>query len=532
MKLKNYRKYKQSDEVEMSIIDTFEGVSSAEIEKAFNSLDNAFDNYFSEHGERRRFMEACRKLSYGDIGIIQKLISESSAILDYQHLADMIENPLRVADAILMLEKELEKTESTTFLLFLLVLVKRDKVTDALNKARFLPWEYSLLRNKKLPPEFIEHLWTHNKSRRYKTDVYFDNVKDIAKHQNCPSHVLRELYSVDDLWIRNAIAYNCNIDEDLTDIFLNSSRMAERERIAKSKYVSKEALLSLMRDKYENVSQTAKKQFGKLYPTEVITEKAIDEAIKKRIANPYIKINESERKFNAYLDAKKGIEHILTLKPSQRASVARVARAEVLAHLAGDKSNIVRRSVAGNGGCTTEVLSSYLMDSDPIVVNNAFLNLANKQPNLIFEQVLSRDVVDHSYNLLNVYLGQKGLIEPYYEKIDSVTEMEIARVCLVARYTNNPMIQLRIVDDLSSLPPAPSVRKKLLSGLSHNLHLIDSAVRKIAIDLNFGGEDILINCKSADIVAEFLSNEKIPAGTRWRIETHLESLKNIKTGSS
>lgn len=512
----------------MSITDIFEGMSAAEVESAFNALDDALDNYFSEHGERRRFMEACRKLSYGDIGIIQRLMTEANAGLDYQHLAQMIENPLRVADAILMLENELERTKNTNFLLFLLALVKRDKVTTVLNKARFLRWEYSLLRNKNLPPEFIEHIWNNNKNDRYKTDLYYENAKDIAKHKNCPLSVLKELYSVDDLWVRNAIAYHCNIDEVLTDLFLNSSRMAERERIAKSKYVSKEALLSLMCDKYEKVSQEAKKQFGKRYPTEAISKKAIDEAIKKRIVNPYTKPTNPEEKFDAYKDAAKGVEHILTLKPSQRASVAKRARPEVLVHLASDKSNIVRRSVAGNGGCSTEVLSAYLMDSDPVVVNNAFLNLANKQPNLIFEQALSREVVDHSYNLLNVYLGQKGLIEPYYEKIDSVTEMEIARVCLVARYTNNPMIQLRIVDGLLRIPPSPSVRWKLLSGLSDNLHLIDSVVRKIAIGLNFGGEDVLINCKSADIVAEYLSSEKIPAGVRWRIERHLECLKNIK----
>lgn len=391
----------------MSIIDIFKGMSSAEVEKAFNALDDALDSHFSEHGERRRFIQACRKLSYGDIGVIQMLIADSNANIDYQNLALTIENPLRVADAMLMLEGELEKTKSANLLLFFLTLIKRDKVTTALNKARFLPWEHSLLRNKNLPPEFILHLWDHNKNHRYKTEVCYEIIKDIARHKNCPLNVLKELYIVDDVWIRNAIAYNCNIDDALTDLFINSSRMAERERIAKSKYISKEALLSLMRDKYENVSKTAIKQFGKKFPTDVISEKAIDAAVKKRIENPYIKTATQKNKFDVYKDASKGIEYILALKPSQRASVAKVARPEVLAQLAYDKSNIVRRSVAKIAWCSNDVLSAYLSDSDPVVVNNAFLNLANKQPNLIFEELLSREVVDYSYNLLNVYISAK-----------------------------------------------------------------------------------------------------------------------------
>jgi hypothetical protein len=233
----------------MSIFDTFKRMSASEIEKTFESLDEGFNEYFGEHGQRRRFMEACNKLSYNDLRITQKILKGEVSSEKMQLLTKGIESPTRVADALLMLEEELEVTTDADIFIFLLNIVQSKNVLTTLNRTRFLFWEEPLLENKHLPSEFIEFLWESNKNKRYKDYEQIDLVRTISKHPNCPINVLNGLYNVDDLSTRKAVSRHANIDNDLVNVFLKSKRMSDRQNIANSNYVCKEALLSLMIDK-------------------------------------------------------------------------------------------------------------------------------------------------------------------------------------------------------------------------------------------------------------------------------------------
>ncbi|WP_145999138.1 hypothetical protein [Oceanicoccus sp. KOV_DT_Chl] len=166
-------------------------MNAAEIEELFGSLDDALDEYFGEHGERRRFIQACRKLSHHDIAIIQNVMTSTDQDTDYDLLADEIENPLRAADAILMLERELEKTEEEGLLKFLLAIVKRDKVSTKLSRARFFDWEHPLLVNENTPTEFIEFLWDENCNGKYKQLENYEMIREVARHPSCSTRILK-----------------------------------------------------------------------------------------------------------------------------------------------------------------------------------------------------------------------------------------------------------------------------------------------------------------------------------------------------
>ena len=514
----------------MSIMDVFKGMTIAEVEDMITSLDEAFDDYFSSHGQRRRFMEACRHLSNHDMGITQTAMDDMGKDSDPDKLANEIEDPARAADALFMLEDDLAETKDTQFLLFLLALLQRDKVAKKLDRTRALDWEYPLLENKKTPPEFIQFLWDHNKKGRYSEDEWYDKPRCVAKHPNCPLSVLRELAKHDDTAVRLAVARHRNIDEPLINLFLNSTRLPEREQIAKSRYAPAEALLSLMRDKHQRVKQIAGKQFAKRFPDIEVTKEAIEQAVKARIDNPYVEPKNPKPTFNKYYDYQMGAEHILSLKPAQRAAVAEILMDDDVAlALADDRSAPVRRAVAGRGSLPEDVLERYLTDSDFIVVNKALLNLTRRRSGISFEELAPKEVVDDSYTLLNTYLNEKGRLMPSMQKIDSKTEAEIGRAEIVACYSNNPMIQMRVCSDLAEIPDSFTVRWKLLRAVSHNLNLAETVIRKIAFELEFGGEGPLLNCQNPALIQEYLTQKRIPGGVRGRLENHLQALQSNVT---
>ncbi|WP_196141047.1 hypothetical protein [Aliikangiella sp. G2MR2-5] len=502
----------------MSDMEIFSESTIAEMEEMFNTLDD----YFSEHGERRRFMQACRKLSYEDVNIIQIVMNSPEEKLDISSLAEDVANPSRVANAILMLGETLRKTKDTCLLLFLLALVKKDKVAEALKRARVFSWEYELLENRKLPSEFVEYLWKSNRESSTKSFDGYLWSRMVAKNPNCPLSVLNELYKEDDSTLRGIIARHPRIDEDLINAFLNSSRVAEREQIAISKHVSQDVLLSLMRDKYEKVVKLAKRQFNKRFPDAKITDKDIDKAIEARIKQPYVKPKESKRKFDMYVDARMGVEHILTLKSGQRASVAKIADEKLIKELVADKSVAVRRVVASNLNCARKVLLEYLQESDLELRNNALLNLFQKDSQLIFEEIAPENMVSEFYEILNNYLNKNASLT---SSMDAKTKCEIESASIVSQYSNNSMIQKRIINELIEIPSFTSVRRHLLSQLAKNFYLCESAIRKLALDLGFATEEILSNCTSQNLIKEYLMREQVPNGVRMRLENHLESLK-------
>ena len=513
----------------MSILDIFKGLSGAEIKELFQALDDAFDAEFSEQGERRRFMEACRKLDYDDIQIFQSIkdgedLSESS-----ESLALKLKDPLRVAAAILMLETDLRETTDTNFLSFLLSVVKRDKVLKALNKARFLDWEDPLFENKNLPAEFIEFLWESNKSDRYKDVERFETLRTIAKHPNCPLSTLKELYFFDqasefedDAVLRSAIARNRNIDDELINLFINSTRKPERIELTKSMYIPQEALLSLMRDQYDEISDRARKQFAKRFPEVAVSDALIDEAIAKRVINPYKKPKTAKRKFDRYEDSRMGLEHIKSLTPSQRAAVINVVDKDVLFSLLDDSNKTVKRAIALRKVIPDEKLREYIADKDMVVASNAFKTISNKDPNVSFEDVFTQDRVSDSYELLNRYLNDKSSFKSDYNKKSAIVEAEEQRIFLVAQFTQNEFVQTKIISDLNEIPYSDSVRWKLLGHLCDNRMLCDNVVWKIYVELEFGGARALEHCKSKSLFEKII--ESCPKPTRNHNPKVVESL--------
>ena len=511
----------------MSILDIFKGMKVSEIVELVHSLDEAFDEYTGSAGQRRRFMEACKNLSNRDMGNIQAAMGGLSKDEDPRQLAQEIENPARAADAILMLEEDLIETKDMQFLTFLLALLQRDKVAKKIDRARFLDWEYPLLQNKKTPAEFIQFLWDLLKQGRYSDVEWYESPRMVARHPNCPLPVLREMAKSDDAPLRLAVARHRNIDDDLINHYLNSTRKPEREQIAKSRYVPAEALMSLMRDQHDSVKRIAGRQFAKLFPDIEVTKEAIEAAIAARIENPYVEPENPKPKFNKYAFHQTSIEDILSLKPAQRASAVDVVRdVEILLALADDRSAPVRRAVASKGNLPDDVLERYLTDSDFIVVSKALQNLARRRPEASFEDLAPAAVVDESYTHLNTCLNEKGKLQPAMMKLDSKTQAQIERAQLVASYSNNPMIQMRICNDLKKIPNAYTMRWNLLSNLAGNLHLTESGIRKIAFDLGFGTERVLLNCKDPALIQEYLQRDGTMPGERGRLERHVESLQS------
>ena len=509
----------------MSIVDIFKGMTASEIEEMFNSLDDAFDEYFGSHGQRRRFMEACRHLSNHDMATVHSVMNGSDDADDPASLAQDIEDPARVVDALLMLEDDLQETKDTNLLLFLLALLQRDKVAKKIERARAMDWEYPLLENKKTPAEFIQFLWDLLKKGRYGNLEWYESPRTVARHPNCPLPVLREMAKSDDAPLRLAVARHRNIDDKLINRFLNSTRKPEREQIAKSRHVPAEALMSLMRDQHDSVKRIAGRQFAKRFPDIEVTKEAIEAAVAARIDNPYVAPENPTPKFNKYAFHQTSIEEILSLKPAQRASAVDVVRdVEILLALADDRSAPVRRAVAGKGHLPEETLEGFLTDSDFIVVSKALQNLARKRPEASFEDLAPAAVVEESHALLNTYVNEKGKLQPVMEKLNARTEAEIERVKLVASYSNNPMIQMRLCNDLKAIPNSFTMRWNLLSCLADNLHLTETAIRKIAFDLGFGGERVLLNCKDPALIQEYLQRDKIAPGERGRLEQHVEAL--------
>jgi len=508
----------------MSIFDLFRGMNVTEIEELFGSLDDALDQYFGEHGERRRFIQACRKLSHEDVAIIQNVMTSTDQDIDYALLAGEIENPLRAADAILMLESELEKTKEEGFLKFLLALAKKNKVSTKLDRGRFFDWEYPLLKNGNMPVEFIEFLWDENKNGKYKKLDHYEMIRDIAKHPSCSTRILKELLKVEgDDAVRRAITRHPNIDDELTDHFLNSSRVSEREELARSKFISEDALLSLMRDKFDRVSNVAKKQFKKRFPDKRVTDKAIEAAVKKRIDKPYVKPDKPVRKFCKYEDSRMGIDHIKSLKPSQRAAVIPNASADIVEALVDDQSKAVRRAVAASRHCPEYALKEYLKATDMVIVNKAFKTLTRLHSDVSCEELLSDDMISDSYELLNFYINDKGDFDPHWDGMNAKTESEVERTYLVAQFSNNPMIHQRIVGGLTGIPEGRT-RWHLLKKLSDNPFISDGVIEKIALGIGFGSEKVLQRCTNKEIIEKYLADPKVPGGVRARLEAYSETL--------
>lgn len=502
----------------MSIKDGFKEEAGSEMEVLFQELDDTLDEYFSERGERRRFMGACRRLSYQDLSIIERALSGADISDSYAGLALKLEAPIRSANAILMLETYLKKTKNINCLQFLLSVIKRDKVVKALNRLRFLSWEIPLLGNKKLPGEFIDFLWASNKNEAYKHVLSYDTLRVISKLPNCPVNVLKDLYHFyedsdydDDSVIRGAIARHRNIDDDLINRYINSNRKSERVELARSKYIPQEALLSLMKDKYDEVSDLAKEQFFKRFPDITITNALIDQAISKRVKNPYKKPTSPKRVFDKYEDAKMGVAHIKSLNPSQRAAVIGLVDEETFFELINDSSKAVKRAIALSRLTPIDKLREYVQEQDLCIASNAFQAICDRESSVAFEDVFQSKGIEESYELLNKFLNDKKSFEYSFKKRKATEEIELQRIYLVAKYSSNSFIQTKIVNGLDEIPNSGSVRWMLLSHLVDNKALCDNVVWKFYMELGFGGERALQHCKSKQLFEKIIATNNPPS---------------------
>ncbi len=129
------------------------------------------------------------------------------------------------------------------------------------------------------------------------------------------------------------------------------------------------------------------------------------------------------------------------------------------------------------------------------------------------------------YESLNRNIKDNSDTSMYSEEWNSSQgETELVRLQMIARYTSNHMLQLRIVKDLDEIPDSDTIRWQLLSLVSCNRYLSDTVIRRIVLELGFGDETVMANCKTLAIFEEFLSQEGIPNGVRGRIERRYKIL--------
>ena len=495
-----------------------------DLESIAAELDKLIDEQFGEQAERRRFIKQSRKLSSKDQHLIHSVLTESISFEELQERCQSIDDPIRIGHTLLLLETEIRKTKNKILLTLLCEIFEEPKFISTMSKVRYSYWEMDVLENRHLPERCIRSIWNHNREEFLQIQEYNLPARSLVRTNNCPSDILQEALSIKDPSVRGYIARHSNINDEIIHFFVNSQRKSERMEFARSRFAPSEALLSLMQDKFDDVINAAKRNIKKRYPDIEITKIAIDRAVKQWVEKPYVKPANQKRKFDMYTDARMGVDHALSLKPSQRASVAKIADEDVLVALSDDKSISVRRSVAARSNCPAEILNRYLKESDLKLVNNALLSLARKSPEVTFEELVSKEVVESSYTILNACLNEKSDLILIFEKIDSKIEAEFERASIVAQYSENPMIQMRIVNGLVEIPNGSTLRWKLLSALSDNLHLITLVTRKIALELGFGIERVLLKCKDKAVIREYLSREGVPAGVRGRLNNHLNLL--------
>lgn len=495
----------------------------SELESNLEQLDNMFDNFFGGAGNRKRFIKACRHLSYHDIELLQQAISDQDPDFDGVQQARQIEEPLATVRAMLKLSNQLE-SYSEQPLLFLLELLKVDGVFAYANRPRLFSWDYYILNNPAMPSEFIRFLWQQNAEGKYQTEHGDDDKTLMAVLPNCPIDVLNGLYQQGGNRVRKAITRHPNLDRQLTKKIINSPRRVDREFLAKSNYVSSEVLLSLMGDQHKQVSAAAKRQFAKRFADQTITATKIKQAVKIWVENPQPKAKKATAKFSACIDARKGIEHILSLKPSQRAAVAIHMPDDQIASLCNDKSVAVRREVARHSGCTLAQLQSFLTESDPMLVANALETLTRLQTDLALEQILPADKLELAHQQLNLYLSQHRFLNAESKQLTNQQQADIKLLNLVAARTNNPLLQQRVVNNINKIPKSSSLQWKLIRSLSDNPFITLAVRKKLGLELRFGMPSVIIDSADRAFMQACIASGQLKASDVFAIERALEQM--------
>lgn len=472
---------------------------------ALEALFKGMDRYFSESEERRRFMRSANGLEEKDLQILQAALAGKLTPETAQKVAASADNPLRMAHALLELETAVKKSKDPVLLDFIFALLRSPKVTTGLDRLWFFPWEQALVLNKLLTQEQLRFIW-QSKKEAYAKELVPDSMRLLAKHRQCPADVLEEMLPRDDAMLRKIIGMHANTSSAITRFFVNSPRKAERLHLATSRHASSEVLLSLLRDKHDDISRAARKNLAERFPSVQVNDAVSEAAVAQHLAVQRTKPSTPKPAFNPQQAIKAGHESVLGLDSAQRKRVAdSTTDAALLRLLAADSSKAVRRAVARKLLAEPEVLQALAQDEDLETSNNALSSLFHTSPNATVEELLTTEALDTAHRDIAQLVAQGGAqSEDSEEQFTGQEKQAFTRMQLVAAHTRNPLIQLMLVKDLDAIPPAHTARWDLLAALKANRHLSEAVCRKMVVDLRFGGFEPLWYCNSAPLLREFL----------------------------
>ncbi len=492
---------------------------------ALEAMFKGADAYFSESGERRRFMQTANGLNDSDQHLLQAVLKGRLTHEAALAGAATAHSPPRIANALLELETKVKKSKDRILLDFIFALLQSKRVAEGLSRVWFFPWELSLVLNKQLTAEQVRFIW-HSRKDHYAKELVPDSARVLARHPQCPPDVLEALLPVDDAMLRKILAMHANTSAAITRFFLNSPRKPERLNLAMSRHADSDVLLALLRDKHDEVSRAAKKNLAQRFPALQVTEAAIQAAIEQHIAKPYTKPVAPKAAFDPRAATQAGPESVLALDSAQRKRVAETSTdPELLRLLAADSSKAVRRAVAKRNSPAPDVLQALARDPDTETSNNALRAIVGSSPDATAEDLLDPEALDAAHRELARHVAQNSRQSGYEEAFSPLQKQDFARALFVAEHTRNPLIQLMLVKDLEAIPPVHTVRWDLLKALSGNRHLSEAVCRKIVVGLGFGGFDPIQRCNSAALLREWLAPGTVPAHYRSTVETRLAELE-------
>lgn len=472
---------------------------------ALEAMFKGADAYFSESGERRRFMETANGLNESDQHLLQTVLGGRLTREAALAGAATAHSPLRIANALLELETKVKKSKDRILLDFIFALLQSKRVAEGLSRVWFFPWELSLVLNKQLTAEQVRFIWLSRKDH-YAKELVPDSARVLARHSQCPADVLEALLPVDDAMLRKILAKHANTSAEITRFFLNSPRKPERLNLAMSRHAGSDVLLSLLRDKHDEVSRAARKNLAQRFAALEVTDAAVEAAIEKNISKRYVKPAIPKAAFDPWAAAEAGPESVLALDSTQRKRVVSATDDPELSRLlAADRSTAVRREVAKRGRVDLEVLKTLVQDPDAETSVLALGRIVRDNPGIPVEDVLGAEALDTAYREIAQHVAHNSQSEEYEDSLSPQQQRDFARLRLVAEHTNNPLIQLMVLKDLDVLPPISSARWCLLKALSDNRHLSETASRKILVGLKFDGFTPIQRCNSPALLRELLA---------------------------
>ncbi len=250
----------------------------------------------------------------------------------------------------------------------------------------------------------------------------------------------------------------------------------------------------------------------------------------ERGANPMLKLGKSQDAI--YWAKSTGNKHGLKVlrehlglptetNAKERAREARDSReASVLQSLSADKSKIVKREVASNRSCPSEVLKSLMKDCDEEVYVRAYENYFHRfGSEQSLEQLVDLQVIETWYRDAEVFFDG----EYRFEGRDIVWRKSE----IVAKYSSNYAIHSTIVAYMRDKDKLESdmggwIRAQFRD-MVKNVWLLPDIQRAFIFEFNIGVENVMMNVTDSKIYKDYLQLKQ-PAGVRGRV---IERLKHL-----